>query len=78
MTIPRPLIVVTVSGGVVQHVAVQGCAKVLVHDYDVEGCDRAALSTDDNSQPFMLADWTPVLDQQGYEFIDPLPISKGA
>jgi hypothetical protein len=48
---------VIVSGGVVQHVEVPEGVRVIVNDYDCEGCDPAVLEYDDNGDPFVEVVW---------------------
>ncbi|MBU6296601.1 MAG: hypothetical protein KGJ79_18145 [Alphaproteobacteria bacterium] len=63
-----PLVTVTVSGGVVQQVAIEG-GKVRVHvcDYDTDGADPndPELETDETGARFALADWSNDLPPDG-------------
>jgi hypothetical protein len=56
-----PLVTVTVSGGVVQDVRIEGC-KALVHirDYDTDGADAndPNIQTDAAGDQYSLADWS--------------------
>lgn len=56
-----PLVIVTVSGGLVQDVQIKHRnAHVAVHDYDIEGCDPQDphLRTDDSGDRYLLSDWS--------------------
>lgn len=63
-----PLVTITVSGGVVQHVAIDG-GKVRVHvcDYDTDNADQSDpnLETDETAARFALADWSNDLPPDG-------------
>lgn len=48
---------VTVEGGVIQWVEVPKGVTVIVHDYDVDGCDDEGLQLDDNGDRFMESTW---------------------
>lgn len=48
---------VTVEGGVVQYIDVPEGVRVVVKDYDVEGCDEAELEEDENGDYFFEAIW---------------------
>lgn len=51
------LVVVTVEGGVVQHVETPEGVKVVVRDYDAEGCDPDTLSVDEDGNEFIESVW---------------------
>ena len=56
-----PLVTVTVSGGVVQDVCIEGGkARVHIHDYDTDGADSndPNIQTDDAGDRYALADWS--------------------
>ena len=56
-----PLVTVIVSGGVVQHVAIEGGkVRVQVRDYDTDGAEPNArgLETDETGARFAPADWS--------------------
>ncbi len=56
-----PLVTVTVSGGVVQDVCIEGGkARVHVRDYDTDGADPSDpnIQTDDAGDHYTLADWS--------------------
>jgi hypothetical protein len=56
-----PRVTVTVSGGVVQDIAIQGgTVRVEVRDYDVDEDDRNTM-TDDKGDRYALADWSNVI-----------------
>lgn len=57
------LVIVTVEGGVVQHVECPAGVKVFVRDYDCEGSDADRLSVDENGNEYIEAVW--VCDQIG-------------
>ncbi|MDE2135732.1 MAG: hypothetical protein KGJ49_14185 [Alphaproteobacteria bacterium] len=61
-----PLVTVTVSGGVVQDVSIDG-GKVRVHvrDYDTDGADDPSIQTDAAGERFTLADWSNDLPPDG-------------
>ncbi len=48
---------VTVEGGVVQHIEVPKGVRVIVKDYDVEGCDESQLEHDENGDNYFEAIW---------------------
>jgi hypothetical protein len=48
---------VTVEGGVVQHVEVPKGVRVIIADYDVDGCDSDLLKTDDDGDEFCESTW---------------------
>lgn len=48
---------VTVEGGVVQWVEVPEGVTVIVHDYDVDGCEDEGLQQDDHGDKFMESTW---------------------
>lgn len=59
-----PRIIVTVSGGVVQHVEIKhGTARVEIRDYDTEGADASDphIRTDDKGDRYALAEWSNVI-----------------
>ncbi|MBI1331230.1 MAG: hypothetical protein GC166_15140 [Alphaproteobacteria bacterium] len=63
-----PLVTVTVSGGVVQHVAIAGGkARVQVRDYDTDGADPndPTFETDETGARYALADWSNDLPPGG-------------
>jgi len=61
-----PLVTVTVSGGVVQNVAIEnGPARVVVRDYDTDGADPATLHIDENGDRYALAEWSNELPPRG-------------
>lgn len=63
-----PLVTVTVSGGVVQHVAITGGkVRVQVRDYDTDGADPndPTLETDETGARYALADWSNDLPPDG-------------
>ena len=65
-----PRITVTVSGGVVQSVTIEGGrARVLVHDYDTDGSDPndPHLRTDAAGECYYAADWSNAIPPQGAE-----------
>jgi hypothetical protein len=51
------LVIVTVEGGVVQHVECPEGVKVVVRDYDCEGSDADRLSVDEHGNEFVEAVW---------------------
>ena len=56
-----PLVTVTVSGGVVQDVCIEGGkARVHIRDYDTDGADFSDpnILTDAAGDPYTLADWS--------------------
>lgn len=56
-----PLVTVTVSGGVVQDVCIEGGkARVQVRDYDTDGADPSDpnIQTDEAGDHYTLADWS--------------------
>ena len=54
-----PRVIVTVSGGVVQNVEIEGgTVRVEVRDYDTNGADDPNIQTDEDGDRFMLADWS--------------------
>jgi len=48
---------VTVEGGVVQHIDVPKCVRVIIADYDVDGGDSDDFKTDDNGDSYFEAIW---------------------
>lgn len=50
-------VTVTVEGGVVQHVEVPQGVRVVVKDYDVEGCDDADFDEDENGDEYVESIW---------------------
>jgi hypothetical protein len=50
-------VTVTVEGGVVQHIDIPEGVRVVVKDYDVEGCDEAELEEDENGDTYFEAIW---------------------
>lgn len=48
---------VTVEGGVVQNVEVPKGVRVIVKDYDVEGCDDDQLEQDEAGDSFITSVW---------------------
>jgi hypothetical protein len=63
-----PLVTVTVSGGVVQHVAIEGgMVRVRVRDYDTDGAapNDPDLKTDETGARYALADWSNDLPPDG-------------
>lgn len=48
---------VTVEGGVVQHVEAPEGVRVVVRDYDAEGCDADRLSVDEDGNEYVEAVW---------------------
>jgi len=54
-----PRVIVTVSGGVVQNVEIEGgTVRVEVRDYDTDGADDPNIQTDEDGDRFTLADWS--------------------
>ena len=55
-----PRVTITVSGGLVQDVAItDGAARVEVRDYDTDGTsDSEAIQTDAEGKGFLLTDWS--------------------
>ncbi len=51
------VVVVTVEGGVVQHVECPAGVKVVVRDYDAEGVDADLLSADDDGNEYVESVW---------------------
>ena len=51
------LVVVTVEGGIVQHVEVPEGVKVVVRDYDCEGADADMVEADEEGNEFVEAVW---------------------
>jgi hypothetical protein len=51
------LVIVTVEGGVVQHVEVPEGVKGIVRDYDAEGCDADLVSVDEDGNEFVESVW---------------------
>ncbi len=51
------LVIVTVEGGVVQHVECPDGVKVVVRDYDAEGSDADLLSVDEDGNEYVEAVW---------------------
>jgi hypothetical protein len=61
-----PLITVTVSGGGVQAVTiVNGPARVIARDCDIDGADPATLDLDENGIRCVRADWSTELPPKG-------------
>lgn len=50
-------VIVTVEGGVVQHVEVPNGVRVIVRDYDCEGCDAALVQADEDGDECFEAVW---------------------
>ncbi len=50
-------VVVTVEGGVVQHIEVPEGVQVMVYDYDVEGVEPSRLELDGNGNQRILSVW---------------------
>ena len=44
---------VTVAGGVVQNVDFPAGVRVVVQDYDVEGCNESDLTNDENGNKYL-------------------------
>ena len=53
----QKVVIVTVEGGVVQHVEVPEGVRVVVRDYDAEGCDADVLSADEDGDECVEAIW---------------------
>jgi hypothetical protein len=56
-----PLVTITVSGGVVQDISIEGGkVRVQVHDYDTDGADPSdpTIKTDEAGDRYALADWS--------------------
>ena len=53
----QKVVVVTVEGGVVQHVECPDGVKVVVRDYDTEGCDTDLVSVDEDGNEYVEAVW---------------------
>ena len=51
------LVVVTVEGGVVQHVECPDGVKVIVRDYDCEGADADLVDVDEDGNEFAESVW---------------------
>lgn len=51
------LVVVTVEGGVVQHVEAPAGVKVVVRDYDCEGADADLVAEDEDGSEFVESVW---------------------
>jgi hypothetical protein len=51
------IVVVTVEGGVVQHVEVPEGVRVVVRDYDAEGVEAERLSVDEDGNECVEAVW---------------------
>lgn len=51
------IVIVTVEGGVVQHVEAPKGMKVVVRDYDAEGCDADLVSEDEDAHEFIESVW---------------------
>lgn len=50
-------VIVTVEGGVVQHVGVPKGVRVIVRDYDCEGADADMVEEDEEGNEFVEAVW---------------------
>lgn len=53
----QKVVVVTVEGGVVQHVECPKGVQVIVRDYDAEGCDSDLVSVDEDGNGYVQAIW---------------------
>ncbi|HET6574108.1 MAG TPA: hypothetical protein VFG68_10930 [Fimbriiglobus sp.] len=51
------VVIVTVEGGVVQHVECPAGVKVVVKDYDAEGVEADLLSADDHGGEYVESVW---------------------
>ncbi len=51
------VVIVTVEGGVVQHVEVPNGVRVIVRDYDTEGCDDDLVQQDENGDECFESVW---------------------
>jgi len=51
------LVIVTIEGGVVQHVEAPAGVMVVVRDYDAEGSDADRLSVDEDGNEYVEAVW---------------------
>lgn len=60
-----PLVTVTIEGGMVQNVAIESPARVVVRDYDTEGTDPLLLHADENGDRYVRAEWSHPLPPQG-------------
>jgi len=56
-TTTTPTVVVTVEGGVVQHIECPDGVRAVVKDYDTDGCDETDLSKDENGDQFVESIW---------------------
>ena len=53
----RATVTVTVAGGVVQNVDFPAGVRVVVRDYDVEGCNESDLTNDENGNKYLESVW---------------------
>ena len=60
-------VVVTIEGGVVQHVECPPGVRVVVRDYDVGESDPSLLKTDETGQPMAEWVWTENPEEGGGE-----------
>lgn len=56
------VVIVTVEGGVVQHVECPEGVKVVIRDYDCEGCDADLVSEDEDGNEYVKSVWGGDLD----------------
>jgi hypothetical protein len=59
------VVIVTVEGGVVQHVECPQGIQVVIRDYDAEGCDADLLSVDEDGNEYVEAVWEPCNTSDG-------------
>lgn len=52
-------VIITVEGGVVQHVQVPDGVTVIVRDYDVDGVEGDLLQQDRGGDHYIESTWTP-------------------
>ncbi len=53
----RITVTVTIEGGMVQHVDVPPGVRVVVKDYDVDGCNELDLAEDTNGDNYVESIW---------------------
>lgn len=74
-----PRILVTVSGGVVQHVEIKDAtALVEVHDYDTKGTSEAGdIQCDPDGTPYFVGIWTNRIEGDGSDSSNPVTDPNG-
>jgi hypothetical protein len=63
-------VVVTMEGGVIQHIECPDGVSVVIRDYDIEDADPCSLNVDEHGNRFLATSWPPnqLMDQSS----DPL------